>query len=199
MKRKRTWNKRKEFIYQRIKHWHHIEQHFDIEHFEQIQHLVVQKLENQLEVVVLQLYCPMNSRLFVDRSQLVVHQKLDPIDRQIHCRRMNIEHFLERNQFDQRQIMNHAKHWQEDLVHQLLHSHWLDQQHQLIEQDRLDQDCQLVARSKEKNKNIFNYFLLSKRNWVNRTYSGPRFGVGRPLIKSGRPCVGRNCVPYCWT
>jgi len=32
-----------------------------------------------------------------------------------------------------------------------------------------------------------------------RTYSGPRLGVGNPLTKSGKPCVGRNCGPYCCT
>ncbi len=31
------------------------------------------------------------------------------------------------------------------------------------------------------------------------TYSGPRLGVGNPLTKSGKPCVGRNCGPYCCT
>jgi hypothetical protein len=58
--------------------------------------------------------------------------------------------------------------------------------------DQLDPDYQQM--SKKLRKIIW---LSNKKSF--HTYSGPRLGVGNPLTKSGKPCVGRNCDPYCCT
>jgi hypothetical protein len=85
---------------------------------------------------------------------------------------LHIEHFLEQIQLVQHQLMNHLMHWQEALDHQQLQ----------------------ISCLKFSKKNFFNFLIKNIH-----TYSGPRLGVGNPLIKSGKPCVGRNCGPYCCT